>query len=101
MTPTAPFDPNDPVDAIADLLRKEIAQAMRRAIKSPVYLKASPADQTQGLIGGAMVGAMGAIVACTTPGAELELRAVLREHLPYWYDVGLALNDRSPIGEPN
>lgn len=101
MTDLAEFDPDDPVDAIADLARIAIADAALRVATSSDYLAASPADQIQGYIAGMMTGAMGSIIACIKPGTEGELRATLIQHLPYWFDRALEINSREPLGEIN
>lgn len=93
------FDPDDTVDAIAHVAKNAIADAVLAVTLSRPYAEATPADQTQGLVSGMMVGTMGALIAALKPGAEAELRAILREHLPYWFDRALEINDRPTLGD--
>jgi hypothetical protein len=93
------FDPDNAVDAIAHVAKNAIADASMAVILSRPYAEASLDDQVQGLVSGMMVGAMGALIAAMKPGAEAELRAILREHLPYWFDRALEINDRPTLGD--
>jgi hypothetical protein len=94
-----PFDPDRDFDAIADFARVEVAKVASRVIKYEAYKRAGKGDQVQGYIAGMMVGALGAIVAVTEPGHDDEARALLRKHFDYWFDRGLELNGRAPLGE--
>lgn len=95
----SPFDPSDPVEAIADRFRHEIAKASLRLIKSKEYVSASRSDQANGYIAGAMVGALGVITAITQGDTDAELRAELRKNFDYWFDIALSLNQREMLGD--
>lgn len=95
------FDPADPLNAIADDIRKAIAGVAYEAVTSPVYRSASTEAQVLGFVAGMMVGAVGAIIATMNEGTDVEVRSLIQEHLPYWFDRALELNQRDPIGEAN
>lgn len=99
MTELRKFDPTDDADAVADLARREVAEAALRVVKSRRYRKANPRDQFEGMMHGIMTGALGTIVMTTVPGSEAEVRAILLKHLPYYFNRALEIGGRQPLGE--
>ena len=93
------FDPNDPIDAIADAFRTRIGDAMLATVNSSEYISATPEERIQGLLSGGMVGVLGGLTAITLPGSEAEMRAVLLKHLPFWFDRALEICGRETLGE--
>lgn len=95
------FDPTDDADAVADIVRQEIAEAALRTVKTKRYRKANPRDQVEGMINGVMVGALGIIAAYARPGSEAEVRAQIIRDIPYYLDRALEISGRDTLGEIN
>jgi hypothetical protein len=94
-----PFDLANDADAIADIVRRAVAGAVLGVRGKPRFREAGERQQLEGMINGAMVGALGVLAACTEEASGRALRDELAGNMAYWFDRALEIMGREPLGD--
>lgn len=77
MTEREPFNPTDPMDAMAEMFRRQVTEAALAAYKVTIYRNLSPQQQLQCFLAGAMTGVIGvALASVDTSGADAMMEAI-------------------------
>lgn len=98
------FDPNDPFDRLAELAKREIADAGLRILDSPEYKHcANNYSSIQAVLAGVITGAIGIAMAQFEPSDEshIELRAVIAAYLPQAFDQARSISGLPPLPRAN
>lgn len=74
----APFDPTDPMDTLADDLRKKVAEIAIWFTEEPRYTEMSEEDRFSCFIAGAMTGVMGVVHALVHEASQDAAAEVVR-----------------------
>lgn len=85
------FDPNDPVDALADRFRHAVLQATLDVVTAKDFAVMSKGQRVQGTFAGLMVGACCAMIGSCEPEGHEELRAMMTQWFPYYFDAARAI----------
>lgn len=94
------FDPNDPFDSLAELAKREIADAGLRILDSPEYKRfADDYSSIQAVLAGVITGAIGIAMAQFEASDEshIELRAVIAAYLPQAFDQARSISGLPPL----
>lgn len=83
MKRSAPFNPNDAFDLMADTFRREVAILALRAESTEPYRSMTTAEQAQAFMAGAITGVVGVLFAMIDEAGRDELMATLADYLPH------------------
>lgn len=94
-----PFDPNEPFDALADRLRKSIADIACGMMTWPEYraLQREPGTQLEAILLGALTASCGITMAHTCQESHAELRAAFVAAVPACFDQARSIMELPPL----
>lgn len=77
-----PFDASDPFDAAADMFRRQVADMVLAATDQPPMNRLPGHRQIEAIIGGVMVGMIGACFAHVEPAGYPAVMKAIKQYLP-------------------
>ncbi len=90
-----PFDPSDPMDAMADSFRVQITDMALNAYKATIYRDMSTQQQLECFVAGALTGLVGVVLASVkTEGADVAMKYIV-ECLPIARENAESIRDES------
>lgn len=94
-----PFDSNSPFDQLAELAKREIADAGLRIMEASQAYDLPEGDRSQATFAGVFTGLCGFAQAhvVNTTHAHHELLKVLTEYLPWAFDQARSCNNLPPL----
>ena len=94
----SPFDPDDPLDDMAEKARKLLVRSFRKNLRD---LDATTGEEVQAIAGGMLVGLVGVMAAHLEPTDEnhAALRAGLIQLVPWAVDMVRSIDGRPPLAD--
>lgn len=94
----APFDPSDPFDACAEMIRREISSVGLRALETTIYRELDATKQIECFLAGALPGVIGVVFSHVKPEGHDKIMEYITACLPIAREItdSIVANDASP-----